>query len=72
MARVVAELWRGILLRRPTWRAVREVRRDSRGGLTPDEVEQQLRAEIDKRRSFWRGKLPRLMRKLPGLGRETD
>jgi HD superfamily phosphohydrolase len=38
------ELWRGILLRRPTWRAVRELRRDSRTGGSPEQVEQELRA----------------------------
>ena len=43
----VAELWRGILLRRPTWRAVAEIRRDSRGGLTQAEIEGQLRDEMD-------------------------
>jgi HD superfamily phosphohydrolase len=42
----VAELWRGILLRRPTWRAVHEIRRDSRAGLSPDQVEDELRAEM--------------------------
>ena len=43
----IAELWRGILLRQPTWRAVGEVRRDSRGGLTRGMIEQQLRDELD-------------------------
>jgi HD superfamily phosphohydrolase len=43
----VAELWRGILLRRPTWRTVAEIRRDSRGGLTQAEIEGQLRDEMD-------------------------
>jgi hypothetical protein len=38
------ELWRGILLRRPTWRAVRELRRDSRAGAAPELLEQELRA----------------------------
>jgi len=42
----VAELWRGILLRRPTWRTVTEIRRDSRSGLSQAEIEEQLRAEI--------------------------
>jgi HD superfamily phosphohydrolase len=42
----VAALWRGILLRRPTWRTVREVRRDSRGGLSQAEIEEQLRTEM--------------------------
>jgi hypothetical protein len=43
----VAALWRGILLRQPTWRAVGEVRRDSRAGLTRAEIERQLRDEMD-------------------------
>jgi uncharacterized protein len=43
----VAELWRGILLRRPTWRSVREIRRDSRSGLTQSQIEEQLRAEME-------------------------
>jgi HD superfamily phosphohydrolase len=43
----VADLWRGILLRQPTWRAVGEVRRDSRAGLTRAEIERQLRDEMD-------------------------
>ncbi len=42
----VGELWRGILMRRPTWRAVREVRRDSRSGADPASVEAELRAAL--------------------------
>ncbi len=42
----VGELWRGILLRRPTWRAVREVRRDSRGGHDRASVEAELRTAL--------------------------
>ena len=42
----VAGLWRGILLRRPTWRTVREIRRDSRSGLSQAEIEEQLKAEM--------------------------
>jgi hypothetical protein len=38
----VAALWRGILLRRPSWRAVREVRRDSRMGLSRSDIEREL------------------------------
>jgi hypothetical protein len=42
----VGELWRGILMRRPTWRAVREVRRDSRSGADPESVTAELRASL--------------------------
>jgi hypothetical protein len=42
----VGDLWRGILMRRPTWRAVREVRRDSRSGADPRSVEAELRAQL--------------------------
>ena len=42
----VAELWRGILLRRPTWRAVREVRHDSRSEAARDRVERELRESL--------------------------
>ncbi|MGZ3632482.1 MAG: HD domain-containing protein [Candidatus Limnocylindrales bacterium] len=42
----VGALWRGILLRRPTWHAVREVRRDSRGGHDRASVEAELRAVL--------------------------
>ena len=42
----VAELWRGILLRRPTWRAVREIRHDSRSEAARERVERELRAEL--------------------------
>jgi HD superfamily phosphohydrolase len=43
-------LWRGILLRRPTWRAVRELRRDSRSGPPADTVDRELRAgDLDGR-----------------------
>ncbi|MFI5254762.1 MAG: HD domain-containing protein [Candidatus Limnocylindrales bacterium] len=38
----VGRLWRGILLRHPTWRAVAEVRRDSRSGGTRAELEAAL------------------------------
>ncbi|MBA3778324.1 MAG: HD domain-containing protein [Chloroflexi bacterium] len=41
----VGELWRGILLRRPTWRAVREVRRDSLRSTDPSGA---LEAELAK------------------------
>jgi hypothetical protein len=33
---------------------------------------ERLRAEIDKRRSFWQGKFPRLMRRFPGAGGNRD
>ncbi|HMJ80777.1 MAG TPA: HD domain-containing protein [Candidatus Dormibacteraeota bacterium] len=42
----VGGLWRGILLRQPTWRVVREVRRDSRGGHDRASVEAELRAAL--------------------------
>jgi uncharacterized protein len=42
----VAELWRGILLRRPTWRAVREIRHDSRSEAARERVERELRVEL--------------------------
>ncbi len=42
----VAELWRGILLRRPTWHAVREVRRDSRSEAARERVEAELRQAL--------------------------
>ena len=47
----IGELWRGILLRRPTWRAVRELRRDSRAGSSRAQVEAELGAsgELDGR-----------------------
>ena len=38
VTREVADLWRGILLRQPSWHAVREVRRDSRSGLPREGV----------------------------------
>ena len=38
----VGALWRHILLRRPTWRAIAEVRRDSRSGGSRAEVEAAL------------------------------
>ena len=38
----VGRLWRGILLRSPTWRAIAEVRRDSRFGGTRAEIEAAL------------------------------
>ncbi len=44
----VAELWRGILLRRPTWRAVREVRHDSRAEAARDRVERELRDAVGR------------------------
>jgi len=40
----VGRLWRGILLRSPTWRAIAEVRRDSRFGGTRADAEAELRA----------------------------
>ena len=40
----VGRLWRGVLLRRPTWRAIAEVRRDSRFGGTRADVEAELAA----------------------------
>jgi hypothetical protein len=43
----VGRLWRGILLRSPSWRAIAEVRRDSRFGGTRDDAEAQLRAAAD-------------------------
>ncbi len=42
----VADLWKGILLRRPSWHAVREVRRDSRAGAARELVEAELRAAL--------------------------
>jgi HD superfamily phosphohydrolase len=42
----VAELWRGILLRRPTWHVVREVRRDSRSEAHRATVEAELREAL--------------------------
>jgi HD superfamily phosphohydrolase len=44
----VAELWRRILQRRPTWRAVHEVRRDSRSGASRASVEAELRAALPR------------------------
>ena len=41
----VGELWRGILARRPTWRALRELRRDSRHGDEAD-LDEQLRVAL--------------------------
>jgi hypothetical protein len=43
----VARLWRGILLRRPSWRAVAELRRDSRSGSSRGQVEAELRRDHD-------------------------
>jgi HD superfamily phosphohydrolase len=43
----VGTLWRGILLRSPTWRAIAEVRRDSRFGGTREDAEAELRASAD-------------------------
>ncbi|HEY8167958.1 MAG: HD domain-containing protein [Candidatus Limnocylindrales bacterium] len=43
----VGRLWRGILLRSPSWRAIAEVRRDSRFGGTRDDAEAELRASAD-------------------------
>ena len=43
----VGRLWRGILLRSPTWRAIAEVRRDSRFGGTREDAEAELRASAD-------------------------
>ncbi|MGH2407383.1 MAG: HD domain-containing protein [Candidatus Limnocylindrales bacterium] len=40
----VGQLWRHILLRRPTWRAIAEVRRDSRSGGSRAEIEAALAA----------------------------
>ena len=40
----VGRLWRGILLRNPSWHAVAEVRRDSRFGGTREDAEAELRA----------------------------
>jgi HD superfamily phosphohydrolase len=42
----IGELWRGILMRRPTWRAVLEVRKDSRSGADPESVTAGLRASL--------------------------
>ena len=42
----LAQLWRGILLRRPSWRVVREVRRDSRGGVPREAIEAELLAGL--------------------------
>ena len=42
----VGELWRGILLRRPSWRAVREVRRDARSVESGDAAEAELRQAL--------------------------
>ena len=38
----IGRLWRGVLLRRPTWRAIAEVRRDSRFGGSRADVEAEL------------------------------
>jgi hypothetical protein len=43
----VGRLWQGILLRNPTWRAIAEVRRDSRFGGTREDAEAELRASAD-------------------------
>ncbi|MET1232887.1 MAG: HD domain-containing protein [Candidatus Limnocylindrales bacterium] len=43
----VGRLWRGILLRNPSWRAIAEVRRDSRFGGTRESAETELRALAD-------------------------
>jgi hypothetical protein len=43
----VGALWRGILLRNPTWRAIAEVRRDSRFGGTREDAEAELRASAE-------------------------
>jgi HD superfamily phosphohydrolase len=40
----IGALWRGILHRRPTWRAVREIRSDSRVGEGTQALERELRA----------------------------
>ena len=40
----VGRLWRGILLRNPSWRAIAEVRRNSRFGGTREDAEAELRA----------------------------
>ena len=42
----VGRLWRGILLRSPSWHAVAEVRRDSRFGGTREDAEAELRAAL--------------------------
>ena len=42
----VAELWKGILLRRPTWHAVREVRHDSRAEAARERVTEELRRDL--------------------------
>jgi len=42
----IGELWRGILLRRPGWRAVREVRRHFRADDLADGAVERLRAEL--------------------------
>jgi hypothetical protein len=43
----VGRLWRGILLRSPTWRAIAEVRRDSRFGGTRADAEAELLASAE-------------------------
>jgi len=43
----VGRLWRGILLRNPTWRAIAEVRRDSRFGGTRADAQAELQAAAD-------------------------
>ena len=42
----VGELWRGILLRRPSWHAVREIRRDARSVESGDLAEAELRRAL--------------------------
>ena len=43
----VGRLWRGILLRSPTWRAIAEVRRDSRFGGTREDARAELQASVE-------------------------
>jgi uncharacterized protein len=50
----VAESWRRILERRPTWHAVHEVRRDSRSGASRASVEAELLAALPGDRGRYR------------------